>query len=131
MSSQIPLDALPYPSIVKASAADIFASISEAGSSSCKETMVDYSKFNNIEGASDSDDDQKTTVDPDKAEAWLRKHDELCQGPIERQRQRQRMSRRSPASTGRRGRYAPRARQVRRHAAKTRRQAQEPDPWRR
>ena len=40
--------------------------------------MVDYSKFNNIEGASDSDDDQKTTVDPDKAEAWLRKYDELA-----------------------------------------------------
>ncbi len=40
--------------------------------------MVDYSKFNTIEGASDSDDDQKTTVDPDKAEAWLRKYDELA-----------------------------------------------------
>ena len=37
--------------------------------------MVDYSKFNTIEGASDSDDDQKTTVDPDRAEAWLRKYD--------------------------------------------------------
>ena len=33
--------------------------------------MVDYSKFNTIE-ASDSDD-EKQTVDPDKAEAWLRK----------------------------------------------------------
>ena len=39
--------------------------------------MVDYSKFNNIEGASDSED-EKQTVDPDKAEAWLRKYDELA-----------------------------------------------------
>ena len=39
--------------------------------------MVDYSKFNTIEGASDSDD-EKQTVDPDKAEAWLRKYDELA-----------------------------------------------------
>ena len=38
--------------------------------------MVDYSKFNNIE-ASDSED-EKQTVDPDKAEAWLRKYDELA-----------------------------------------------------
>ena len=38
--------------------------------------MVDYSKFNTIEGASDSDD-EKQTVDPDRAEAWLRKYDEL------------------------------------------------------
>ena len=39
--------------------------------------MVDYSKFNNIDGASDSED-EKQTVDPDKAEAWLRKYDELA-----------------------------------------------------
>ena len=39
--------------------------------------MVDYSKFNTIEGASDSDD-EKQTVDPDKAEAWLRKYNELA-----------------------------------------------------
>ena len=38
--------------------------------------MVDYSKFNKIE-ASDSED-EKQTVDPDKAEAWLRKYDELA-----------------------------------------------------
>ena len=38
--------------------------------------MVDYSKFNSIE-ASDSED-EKQTVDPDKAEAWLRKYDELA-----------------------------------------------------
>ena len=44
------------------------------GAGSCS-TMVDYSKFNNIE-ASDSED-EKQTVDPDKAEAWLlRKHPE-------------------------------------------------------
>ena len=39
--------------------------------------MVDYSKFNTIEGASDSDD-EKQTVDPDRAEAWLRKYNELA-----------------------------------------------------
>ena len=38
--------------------------------------MVDYSKFDKLE-ASDSDD-EKQTVDPDKAEAWLRKYDELA-----------------------------------------------------
>ena len=38
--------------------------------------MVDYSKFDKIEG-SDSDD-EKQTVDPDRAEAWLRKYDELA-----------------------------------------------------
>ena len=38
--------------------------------------MVDYSKFDKIEG-SDSDD-EKQTVDPARAEAWLRKYDELA-----------------------------------------------------
>ena len=48
-----------------------FVSILLSGSRTGRSTMVDYSKFNTIEGASDSDD-EKQTVDPDKAEAWLR-----------------------------------------------------------
>ena len=68
--------------------------------------MVDYSKFNNIEGASDSDD-EKQTVDPDKAEAWLRKYDELAKDQSSDSDSDIVMSRRSPASTGRR--RAPRA----------------------
>ena len=98
--------------------------------SSWASTMVDYSKFNNIEGASDSDDDQKTTVDPDKAEAWLRKYDELAKDQSS-DSDSDSDEPTTPASTGRR--RAPRASDPTSTTplTKTRRQAQGPDPRRR